>query len=616
MEAIKRFGTLIKKAKQKKYVRIPATAVFWLAPAFFLLMIESFNSYPLYYFNEFLQKRAQVALFGLILFYLMFAAVFFLVKKPWICLIVFGAFAVSFSLVNYIKFSLTGENFFPHDFIMAANMGELAGFVSVEFSWWAPVFFAGTVLYAAVIGVFAYEAPFKIYVRAPVFTVICVAVVLFFNNGAFAEKIFNKFGMLYETASQQDWNYKHNGFVGAFSINIASFGISKPDGYSERILEEALGGYSASPPSADFSYPDIAVILSESFWDMRLLPGSELSSDPLENFDKLAARENAYSGKLLVPAIGGGTIRTEFEILTGFTCDAFPSGVVPYNIIGKPMQSYVSHYKDAGYTAVAIHPYRQKFYSRNRTLPLLGFDEYYGIETLSQISDITQIKRGGYISDETFAEYVNHFFNEYEKSGKPLFLFGITMENHQQYGDKYKSFDISVKNPNLNERDLNNLQNYTQGLKNADEALSRLIGYIDGRARPTVLVYFGDHLPSITDMGTLAAYVDSGFVHAPTYSAEARKKLYATPFVIYANYPLNSEAVDFDINGGYFAAYDLLNIVSDLTGSGKSRYMAYLDALREVLPYYNRRLEIRNLTEEQEKMLKIQYFATYNAIKK
>jgi glucan phosphoethanolaminetransferase (alkaline phosphatase superfamily) len=206
---------------------------------------------------------------------------------------------------------------------------------------------------------------------------------------------------------------------------------------------------------------------------------------------------------------------------------------------------------------------------------------------------------------------------EYEKTGAPLFLFGITMENHQQYSDKYKSFDVSVKNPHLNERDLNNLQNYTQGVKNADAALARLIEFIDGRARPTVIAYFGDHLPSITDMGTLAAYVDSGFVEPPTYSTEARKKLYATPFVIYANYPLDKEAAAIFLSSErYVASYDLLNLLSGFTGSGKSRYMAYLDKLRDALPYYNKRLEIRNLTEEQSEMLKIQYFATYNAIKK
>ena len=578
-------------------------------PAIYLLMLESFNSYPVYFFKEFVPERPSVVMFDLILFYILFALVFFLVKKSWICLTFFSVLTISVSLTNYIKYALTGENFFPHDIVMAGNMNELVEFVSVDFAWWMWAFFAVMILSALILGVFSKDAPFRFYIRVPVSIVLSVLIILFFGNGDIAGHVFNKFKMEYESTAIQYSNYRENGFVGAFAINIAAFSIQKPEGYSDAVFESELNKYAKFLPSDDFNKPDIIVILSESFWDPRLLPESMISPDPFKNFDEISRRENAHSGGLIVPAYGGGTIRTEFEVLTGLSCDALPSGVIPYNIIKSDVPSYVSYYKNLGYNAIAIHPYLAKFYSRNICLPRIGFDEYHA-ETLGEIIDVKPIYRGGYTSDESFVEYLKYFLDKTKKD-EPLFLFGITMENHQRYRDKYENekFTVSAYNAKLNSGDQNNFENYTQGVKNADEALGMLCDFIDKRERPTVLVYFGDHLPSICT--NLSAYRDTGFIDD---SPEAIKKLYTTPFLIYSNFALNKDAANYDT----VASYDLLNVLSSVIGAGKSDYMSYLDSLREVLPYYNRRLDVMNIltTDEQKEMLKLQYYATYKAMKR
>ena len=617
-EIARRFSETVKRLQKKKYIWIPATILFWLMPAFYLLEVESFHFYPTVLFNAFMPERISVIFFDLILFYLLFAIVFLLVKKAWICLVLFGGLMTAVSLTNYIKFALTGENFFPHDIIMTGNMNQLIGFVSVDFSWWAWVFFAAAVLSAVILGMFAKQAPFRFFIRIPAAIALSSLIVLFFSNAVTAEKIFNRFKMTYESASKQDSNYSENGFVGAFSINIAAFAIQKPEGYSLEELEAELDKYSDIPPSADFNSPDIIIVLSESFFDPRLLPDTLISPNPLENFDGLISRENARSGKLAVPTFGGGTIRTEFELLTGLSVDALPSGAIPYNIIRHEMNSYVSYYKNLGYDAIAMHPYLERFYSRNKTLPLIGFDAYYGIESLSQIYEVDQLIREShdYVSDETFVEYLKYFLNE---ADKPLFLFGITMENHQPYRYKfdYREFTVSAYNEKLNERDQHNLEQYVQGIHYADKALGQLVEFIDNRERPTVLVYFGDHLPSISTGEDYSAFRDSGYFEGVSYSHESRKKLFTTPYVIYTNYDLNTDKKKEESKYEYIGTYDLLNVMSSMIGSGKTKYMGYLDALREILPYYNSRMAMRGMvTDEKREMLKIQYFATYREMKK
>ena len=607
MMMIRRFIEFIKRLKRNKLVWIPATILYWLMPAFYLFEMESFHTYPMKFLDEFLQNKFPIVVFDLILLYTLFLIGYFLVKKAWINLVFFSAFLTAVSLTNYIKFALRGENFLPHDFIMAGNMNELVSYVSVSFPWWAWALMLFALFATVILSVFAKDAPFKFYIRIPVSVILSVAVVLFFTNGPEAGKIFNKIGMYYESTDNQDTNYRANGFVGAFSINIAAFSIQKPEGYSTAKLEAALSKYQESPPSNDYRNPDIIVVLSESFWDPRLLPDSEITPDPFENFDRLSQSENALSGRLIIPTIGGGTIRTEFEILTGLSVDALPSGVVPYNIIKKDVPSYVSYYKNLGYDAIAIHPYIAKFYNRNRCLPRIGFDEYYA-ESLGEIEEIEPIYKGGYISDETFVEYLEYFLNESEKSENPLFLFGITMENHQKYSWKYdwSNFTVKAKNPHLNESDHHNFENYTQGVQNADQSLGQICEFVDKRERPTVLVFFGDHLPMICSNYT--AYLDTGFVE-DTWTRASRDKLYSTPYIIYSNFELNTNTGNYET----VSSYNLLNVLSTLIGSGKTKYMGYLDALREELPHYNVRMAIP-LTDGQKELLQTQYYATYKAM--
>ena len=601
------FINIIERLKRNKAVWISASVLYWFMPVFYVLELESFHKYPKFFLEKYLWEHIPIVIFDLILIYVLFALSFFLIKKAWINILFFNALILAVSLVNYIKYALTGENFLPHDIIMAADLGEITGFVSIEPEYWMWLFLAFSVFSAILLGVFAKDLPFKFYIRLPAAALLFAALCVFFGDGVLSGEVFNQIGMYFESTDNQSTNYEANGFIGGFSINVASFAIQKPEGYSVAKLEEALGAYAAQMPAADFLAPDIILVLSESFWDLRLLPGSEFSPGLFEHFDELSLRQNAFAGKLIVPAYGGGTIRTEFEILTGLSCDALPDGVVPYTVIKKPVSSYVSYYKSLGYDSIAVHPYLARFYRRNTGLPNLGFDAYYA-ESLAEIKEVEpeRTESYNYVLDKSFVQYLKYFLNEAEKKeSDPLFLFGISIENHQPYYYKYywETFTVRSKNPYLSKTDHHFFENYAQGIKNADEALWQLCEFIDARRRPTVLVFFGDHLPSICSK--YSAYLDTGFI-TDIYATDSRPRLYTTPFMIYSNFSLNKQGLE----GDTYGAYDLLNVLSSLIDSGKTQYMSYLEALRAELPYYNTKLRMR-ITERQRELLRIQYYETY-----
>ena len=124
-----------------------------------------------------------------------------------------------------------------------------------------------------------------------------------------------------------------------------------------------------------------------------------ICQDPLTNFDAIRARDNCYSGTLYTNAIGGGTVRPEFELLTGLDTEALPSGSTPYEYVTRPLESYVSNYRDAGYRTVAIHPFIPEFYARDIAYPYLGFDAFYSHRDLEQMAPL--FYKRGYVTDQS-----------------------------------------------------------------------------------------------------------------------------------------------------------------------------------------------------------------------
>ena len=54
-------------------------------------------------------------------------------KKLWIYALTFGVLTTACGIVNFTKFAFNGGYFFPWDFTMVGNMGDLIGYVNFRF---------------------------------------------------------------------------------------------------------------------------------------------------------------------------------------------------------------------------------------------------------------------------------------------------------------------------------------------------------------------------------------------------------------------------------------------------------------------------------------------------
>ncbi|MDQ1343475.1 MAG: hypothetical protein QG650_194, partial [Patescibacteria group bacterium] len=227
------------------------------------------------------------------------------------------------------------------------------------------------------------------------------------------------------------------------------------------------------------------------------------------------------------------TALVEFEILTGNSKAYLPKGSVPYQQNHRePNPSNPSEIKKNGYETVAVHTYDRSFFNRARAYPILGFDRFIGKE------DIPDPKyKGPFVSDETFTDEILRQLKDAKRT-KPLFVFGISMENHFSYeGHKFDGFDVSVSGSGLTDDDIRTVRNYAQGIYDADRELGRLVAELRNFDEPTYLLFFGDHLGILgNDFGVYERSLFVSSADESEWSEKERLAMYSPPFLVWNNF--------------------------------------------------------------------------------
>lgn len=614
-EKCRSFLALSRSFGQKLPVRIAGWLTLPLFPLFCLFVLDFFNFYAygkpggrMDSLTKFWQTRGPAVLFEVLVMLTLMLLLLLLCRKAWIAGAILGAVSLIFAFVNFMKFSLNGDNFMPQDFLMLQNGGELLSFVSGPIPVWFFAALAAIVLYVAAAAILDVELPFSWKLRLPFAALVVFLVSVPFGTPEKAEPILNNtFTLFYEDTALQSSNYYANGFVGAFTLNIFCLQETPPEDYSKETVNEIMDQYHSTGTTGELF--DVIVVLNESFVDVRKLPGVTFSENPLSHYDELLTRDNCYGGSMGTTALGGGTVRPEFEILTGLSTDYLHSGTSPWEKVTSPLSSYVSNYKDAGYRTIALHPYLKNFYARDRAYGYVGFDDFYGEEDLKENPDLTLEYKRGYVSDHTTFEAMTHYL---DVSEDPTFLFTITMQNHQPFNPiSPEEVTVSVSSDRLTPEALSSLVTYTQGVYDADKMLGELADYIDSRERPTILFFFGDHYPTLG--ANSAVYNQTGLVDTSDgLDTAERAILYTTPFVIYSNRDIQIPIFDSHTDNR-ISSFNVLNAIALATGFQRTAYMDLLLDFYEAEPVYNVRLLLPS-TPELDRFTRYMHLITYDRV--
>ena len=288
--------------------------------------------------------------------------------------------------------------------------------------------------------------------------------------------------------------YEDYGFSYCFLQTWLNRGIRRPANYSQkavadivRSVEEKTAALSADPQT------DVNVIFIqlESYIDPSMIQGLELSEDPVPNWTAL--KEAYSSGYLTVPVVGAGTANTEFEVLTGMNMRFFGPGEYPYKTYAKTrtLESAASALKGLGYGAEALHNNGGNFYSRAQVFNNMGFDHY----TSKEFMNILQTTPKGWATDDILVPNIMESMDTTEGQD---FVFTVSVEGHGEYPTEKVLEDPEIVVSGVEDEGERNAWEYYVNLVHAmDEFAGDLVRAVEERNEPTVLVFYGDHLPTM-----------------------------------------------------------------------------------------------------------------------
>ena len=205
---------------------------------------------------------------------------------------------------------------------------------------------------------------------------------------------------------------------------------------------------------------------------------------------------------------------------------------------------------------------------------MLGFDQFIGLEDIQDPAFYGSL----YVDDYVMTDEI---MNTIESTDEPSFIYAVTMQNHGLYNDgRYGENILSVVDEYSDESNqiLNNL---ATGYKRSDEAYADLLQRIEALDEPTLVVFFGDHLPSMN-----ATYEELEFVeNIQKKSLQEDLKMRQTPLAVWNNYGQEVEPVG-NVSTSFLPP--LVMEWAQLPGIG---YYSVLQEMLESMPVYTASLK-------------------------
>lgn len=315
-------------------------------------------------------------------------------------------------------------------------------------------------------------------------------------------------------------SYKCNGLTYSTVESCLKYIRTKPSDYSqeniEKIKAKVENAEKQDTRKLSNKKPNILFVQLEAFMDPTTIKEVTYSEDPIPNFRKLTKLYT--SGMASVPTTGGGTVRTEFEVMTGNNIDYLTPGEIPYSTIlkSKYYNSVATTLRSQGYKTHAIHNFQGNFYNRNKAYEKLGFEDFTSKEYMSGY----ELNEKDWVKDKILTKYIKKALDSTEGSD---LVYTVTVQGHSSYPTDAENYDFPIKvDGTLEQEKLNQLYYYVNQQKQTDDFIGDLVDMVDNMDEDTIILFYSDHMPNLEIFTDDDFYLDK----------------FEAPYAFYANYDI------------------------------------------------------------------------------
>ena len=366
------------------------------------------------------------------------------------------------------------------------------------------------------------------------------------------------------------WNqvdsYRAKGVIYSFLYDTKYMKNQTYKDYNKREAQKTLSQYKYEDIKEDQEVTYVAIML-ESFKDFAEFASDDFvyDYDPYGYFHEL--EEKSITGTLVPDVYGGGTINTEYQMLSGYRNQ--PS----YN---TKRNTYISYFNDQGYYTEGLHPNDGSFYNRTSAYENIGFQDFKHRGNHFKYLDY-------YKCDEVFFHEVVKVLNKQKDNS---FIFGVTLQNHGPYYERKENHDIYyIKDlPHYNKNDYEYFNNYLAGIHDTSKRLEYLVDEIDKNEKPVVLLLFGDHSPTIPE--SLYNMLGMNVVES---DITGYLNKYKTPFLVYGNSAAKTKfnkSFEGKFASEYYNPMFLMPVITEYLGIRGSDYNQFLQEMSHHVPLF------------------------------
>lgn len=521
----------------------------------------------------FVVEKPTIFMFDIFISSIIFYTLYLLFRKGFWAVLIQGVVYFFLSTAELFKYGTNGNHLILTDMKLFRSAKSLTSFAYIKIT---PMLVTYALLLLIYIGACFWFNPKlknsfkKRFIPMVVSFCSCVLIIGVPSVSNMVYAVFDVDTTKSDNAFLVNEKFENNNFIAfflqTFTENISNK-LQEPQDYTEDTVDEILeDDQDTTNQSVEDSVneiltigesngikPNVIQIMSESFADFRVFDELNLDTDAYDKVDNIASE--GYKGTAIVPTYASFTVKTEFELLFGLPVKSLNDPNMPQRmLLTREQPTMVQYYHHLGYKTAYVHPFLSSFYSRKRVYSQFGFDTMIFQDDFSVPVEYL----GSYITDDTVFNQIESLIEDTEE---PLYVHTTTMQNHQPY--------TNGENPD------DEITNYLNNIRITGDALQSFVDYLSSIDEPTIVVFIGDHFPSMR--GENNVYDLMGV------NSENCQIMFEQNYIIWSNYDLDYSNVPTE----NFSTFYLPYVIWDLIDAPKDSFIQSMLDKMETLPIYS-----------------------------